>query len=161
MAEPVVSNASPLIFLSRGGHLPLLRAFADTVLVPEAVASEIQAKGTDDCTAQALDSMAWLQVVPTVSIPEEVMQWGLGAGESGVLAIALRSPGMEAVIDDLAGRRCARSLGVPVRGTLGVVLVAKQRGVITEARPVLEDLVRGGMYLSRHVLDTALARVGE
>ena len=161
MAEQAVSNASPLIFPSRGGHLPLLRAFADRVLGPEAVASEIRAKGPDDCTAQALEATAWLEVVPSVPVPEEVMQWGLGAGESGVLAAALLRPGLEAIIDDLAGRRCARSLGVTVRGTLGIVLVARQRGAISEARPVLGDLIRGGMYLSRYVLDAALARVGE
>lgn len=161
MVDQAVSNASPLIFLSRGGHLPLLRSFAECILVPEAVASEIRAKGPDDCTAQALDSTVWLEVVASVPLPEDVLQWGLGAGESGVLALAVRTPGLEAIIDDLAGRRCARSIGVPVRGTLGVVLVAKQRGVIPEARPVLEDLIRGGMYLSRSVLDAALTRVGE
>lgn len=40
-------------------------------------------------------------------------------------------------------------------------MLAKQQGYIAAARPVVEDLIRGGMYLSRHVLDVALARVGE
>jgi predicted nucleic acid-binding protein len=68
---------------------------------------------------------------------------------------------VDVIIDDLAGRRCALSNNVPVRGTLGLVLLAKQKGFIPAARPLMEDLIRGGLYLSRHVLDSALARVGE
>jgi predicted nucleic acid-binding protein len=48
-----------------------------------------------------------------------------------------------------------------VRGTLGLVLVAKQRGRIPAARPVLESLRASGMYLSDSVLNKALALVGE
>ena len=65
------------------------------------------------------------------------------------------------MIDDLAARRCAASLGVTVNGTLGIALLAKQSGRIAAARPVMEDLIRGGMFLSRLVLDRALAIVGE
>ena len=86
---------------------------------------------------------------------------GLGAGESSVLAYAHHHAGVEAIIDDLAGRRCAATFNIPVRGTLGIVLTLKQRGIIAAARPILEDLIRSGLYLSRDVLDEALKRVGE
>jgi predicted nucleic acid-binding protein len=65
------------------------------------------------------------------------------------------------VLDDLAARRCARSLAIPVRGTLGLILIAKQRHIIPAARPLLEQLRRTGMYLSDHVLNRALRAVGE
>jgi predicted nucleic acid-binding protein len=69
--------------------------------------------------------------------------------------------GSEAVIDDLAARRCAAVLRIPVRGTLGLALIAKQRGQISSARQVLERLRYGGMYLSDEVMNRALALVGE
>jgi len=65
------------------------------------------------------------------------------------------------IIDDLAGRKCADSLDIPVRGTLGLVLVAKKRGVIPAARPVIEDMMSAGLYLSKRILDRALEKVGE
>jgi predicted nucleic acid-binding protein len=68
---------------------------------------------------------------------------------------------MEALIDDLAGRRCAALLGIRVGGTLRIVLTAKQRGAIPAARPVLEQLIESGLYRSHQVLNTALQRVGE
>jgi predicted nucleic acid-binding protein len=161
VAEIAVINASPLIFLSRGRCLNLLQLVADSILVPESVAGEIRAKGNRDPTAQALVSTPWLHTTDSVSTPPIIMSWGLGAGESSVLALAQAHPGMEAIIDDLAGRRCAALLGIPVRGTLGIVLTAKQRGVIPAARPVLEQLIASGLYLSRQVLNTALQRVDE
>ncbi len=51
MADIAVINASPLIFLSRGRHMELLRHFADRILVPEPVAVEIQRKGSHDISA--------------------------------------------------------------------------------------------------------------
>jgi len=161
VADTVVANASPLIFLSRAGHLPLLHHFAGRVLVPRPVADEIRLKGGEDVTARAISETSWMEVVPAPTIPEEISQWGLGPGEAAVLAIAAANPGMEAVIDDLAGRKCAAHLGIPVRGTLGIVLAAKRRGLIPQAQVVIEDMLRSGLYLSRPVLHEALRRVDE
>jgi predicted nucleic acid-binding protein len=161
VARVGVINASPLILLSRGGHLRLLTAFAEEIVVPGPVATEILQRGPSDVTAKALEETSWLRRAPAPVVPERVLAWGLGPGESSVLAYVLANPGVEAVIDDLAGRKCATALGIPVRGTLGCVLAAKQRGVIPAARPVIEDLLRGGLYLSRDVIDEALKRVGE
>jgi predicted nucleic acid-binding protein len=161
MAEVCVVNASPLIFLSRGGHLPLLRSVAAQLWVPRAVAEELRVRGADDVTTSQLSSCSWLAIRETVDIPPTIMQWGLGPGESAVLAEVLGLPGSRAVIDDLAGRKCAASLGIPVIGTLGIVLRARRQGIIPAARPVVEDLLRGGMFLSRSLLDRALALVGE
>lgn len=161
MPKNAVINASPLIFLSRGGQLELLRHFADKVLVPSLVIQEIRAKGPHDMSVIAIERVSWLEPVASPAIPEIIAAWGLGPGESSVLAIARTNPGLEAIIDDLAGRRCAALLGIPVRGTLGIVLAAKRRGHIAAARPILEDLIHAGLYLSRAVLDEALQRVGE
>lgn len=78
-----------------------------------------------------------------------------------MLTVARQHPGSVAIIDDRAGRRCASALGIEVVGTLGLVLRAKRSGHLAEARPTLERLVASGMFLSRSVIDQALALVGE
>ncbi len=161
MIDACVVNASPLIFLARGGHVVLLHEFARQIYVPSAVAKEIRRRGTSDAAAQAIETETWIQVIESPPIPPAIVLWGLGPGESAVLTETLSRPGAHAVIDDLAARRCAASLGLKVNGTLGLVLLAKQSGRIAAARPVMEDLIRGGMFLSRLVLDRALALVGE
>ncbi len=97
----------------------------------------------------------------TPNIPSIIQAWDLGEGESSVLAWAYEHRGTEAIVDDLAARRCAATSEIPVRGTLGLVLVAKQRGELVAARPVLDQLRQAGMYLSDAVMNRALAMVGE
>lgn len=161
MIDACVVNASPLIFLARGGHIGLLHEFARQIYLPSAVAKEIRRRGTSDAAAQAIENETWIQIIESPPIPPAIVLWGLGPGESAVLTETLSRQGAHAVIDDLAARRCAASLGLKVNGTLGLVLLAKQSGRIAAARPVMEDLIRGGMFLSRLVLDRALALVGE
>lgn len=161
MAEDPVVNASPLILLSRAGLLDLLQLAGSTVVVPKLVADEIRIRGSSDASAVAIDTTDWLKIEDPGPIPSLIANWDLGPGESSVLTWALANRGAEAILDDLAGRRCARALEIPVRGTLGLVLTAKQRGVIPAARPVLDRLRRHGMYLSNHVVNEALAKVGE
>ncbi|GET39214.1 DUF3368 domain-containing protein [Microseira wollei] len=158
--SPVI-DSSPLILLTKANLLSLLQMFYPEVLVPSAVATEIQQYGETDVTFQALTQTDWLVIVETPSVPEPIGACNLDPGEAAVLAWAYNHPGTEAILDDLAARRCANSLNIPVRGTLGLVLTAKQQGKIPAARPVLEQLRQSGMYLSDRVLNQALAIVGE
>jgi predicted nucleic acid-binding protein len=159
--EPPVVNASPLILLTRADHLDLLRAAGERVVVPRAVVREIHAYGPADPTAIALSGTDWIEAVDVETMPLDVARWDLGPGESEVLAWALAHRGCEAIIDDHDARRCAATLGVPVRGTLGLVLLAKRRGIVTSARSVIGRLRAAGMYLSDEVIAGALSLVGE
>jgi predicted nucleic acid-binding protein len=161
LARAAVVNASPLIYLTAVERLDLLRLAGDEVLVPRSVADEVRRWGDADPAVRALGNTPWLEVVETPTVPTSVEVWNLGAGESAVLSYALAHPGVQAIMDDLAGRRCAIVHHVEVRGCLGLVLVAKQRGVIPLARPVVEALREAGLYLSDSVVRRALSLVGE
>jgi len=161
VADIAVVNASPVIFLARSGHLDLLSRFFGKIMIPREVAEEINFRGPTDPTVKAMQKAPWLAITDVAGIPPLIASWGLGRGESAVLALAATTEGAEVVMDDMAGRRCASALGIRVRGTLGLVLLAKKRGHIPAARPVVEDLLQGGMYLSRQILDEALSRVDE
>lgn len=133
MAEPPVVNAFPLIVLARAHRLDLLQLLGDRIVVPEAVANEVRVHS--DEAARALESEArWIAQVRSVPVQEAISAWDLGRGESAVLSWALSHPGSVAVIDDFAARKCAQVLGIPVKGTLGLILRAKTRGRIPAAR---------------------------
>ena len=149
------------MFLVREGLLEILRLGATDVMVPEPVITEIQGHGPDDPTVEAIGRVDWLTIAPAPVIPPPVSAWDLGPGESAVLALAMAEPGTRAVIDDLEARRCARTLAIPLIGTLGLVILARQEGWISAARPVVERLRASGMYLSDRIIDEALERVGE
>lgn len=161
MNDSAVVNASPLIYLARADLLGLLQLAGDQVHVTDVVAAEILARGDDDPTVAAIREAPWLGEVRAPDIPAVILTWDLGPGESSVLAWALLNQGCRAIIDDLQGRRCAEALGIPLRGTLGLVLRAKRLGRVERARPIVDRLRGAGMYLSKRVADLALAEVGE
>lgn len=156
MSDLWVVNASPIITLAKVGHLHLLDQLA-SILVPEAVVREIAAGPDSDPARRALED-GWGTRSAPGEIPESVLEWGLGAGESAVLALTLENSSRTAVLDDAAARRCARTLGIPVLGTLAVVLRAKQAGLIPSASQVAASLVQAGLRLDDETLRKALER---
>ncbi len=161
MAEIPAINTSPLIFFTKGNYLSLLQVVSQEFIVPKVVATEVQAYGESDVTAQALAKTEWLMIQETPPVSSVIQSWDLGPGESAVLSWGNAYGGTEVIIDDLMARRCAKALQIPVKGTLGIVLLAKQRGVISKARPILETFKQSGMYLSDNVMNKALKMVKE
>jgi predicted nucleic acid-binding protein len=149
-----VADASPLIALDSIGRLDLLGQLGHDVAVPPAVLREVSYHGRTVLppTVAILDSV---ELVPTVAM------WGLGAGETEVLSYSSRSTNAEAILDDLAARRCAAAHGIPTRGTIGVIVVAKRLGVISAAKPIFESLRQGGFHVASGVLEAALKAAGE
>ena len=70
----------------------------------------------------------------------------LGDGEKEVLALGLETQDALLLLDDRDARRYARTLELEISGTLGLLLRAKERGVLDDvpSRP------RTDCYWSRH-----------
>jgi predicted nucleic acid-binding protein len=101
-------------------------------------------------------------ITDDVPIPPRVARFRLDPGEEEVLAWALEHPGAFVVIDDRVGRRAAQSLDLPLIGTLGIVVVARQLGMIASAREVNERLEREtSWYMDAALIRAALDRLGE
>ncbi|MGZ3381011.1 MAG: DUF3368 domain-containing protein, partial [Isosphaeraceae bacterium] len=114
-----------------------------------------------DPVVRAIDDAGWSVVMPPALVPASVSTWKLDPGEESVLSVALQNPGCEVMIDDLAGRRCAVAHGIPLLGTIGVVILAKRIGKIVEARTVIEELRGVGLYVKDEVIAGALSQAGE
>lgn len=145
MVEVLVVNASPLIVLARAGLLPVLAGAAGEVLLPDAVAAEVLAGPASDPARTAV-AAGWGRRVPAPPAPATVLEWGLGAGETAVLATALDQRPAAAALDDGEARMCARTLGVPVLGSLGLVLQARRDGRIDSAVDAFRALRRAGLW---------------
>jgi predicted nucleic acid-binding protein len=161
MSELAVVNASPLICLTRAGLGHLLQTAGETVVVPFSVSREILARGMHDVTAAFIAGTSWLNQVEDPVIPNGILAWDLGAGESAVLGWAIEHPGARAVIDDLQGRRCAEAHGIALRGTVGLILRARKLDVIPSARDALNRVRQAGLFLSDRICSDVLKEVGE
>lgn len=156
-----IVNASPLILLTKVGRIDLLNAEGVDVVVPMPVLQEVSSLDPSDPVVRAIHDAGWSVVMPLAPVPASVSPWKLDSGEKSVLTVALQNPGCEVVIDDLAGRRCAVAHGIPLLGTVGVVILAKRIGKIVEARAVIEELRGVGLYVKDEVIAGALSQVGE
>jgi predicted nucleic acid-binding protein len=155
-----VLNASPIITLAKVDQLPLVERLASRVLVPDAVAAEILAGPATDPARDVMEK-GWGTRVSATSITPLLLAWGLGAGETAVLAVALDRQPCTAALDDASARMCARSLGVPLIGTLGIVVRAKERGLIPSAADIMRTLRASGLRLDDETIRAALRGVGE
>ena len=154
MDERWVLDASPLISLCDAGHGDWFGLLAAEVAIPAAVAREVAA-GPDDVAGRMV-AAGQFTIVPDVEIPAAVLSWDLGAGESAVLAWALRQPGWTAILDDGHARRCARTLGIAARGTLGAVVLARRHGLCASAAAVVRDLRASGLRLDEELVRLTL-----
>ena len=155
------ADASPLILFARTGRLKLLADLFEEVWIPPRVADESFRDRPERPGAPALAAAlgGWLR---EVSAPDTAVAAahaaGAGRGEAEAIGLAFQHS-LPLLIDDRSGRRAAQSLGVPIIGSAGVLLLAKRRGMLGEIRPVLDDLWAEGLRLSsslyRRLLEAA------
>ena len=164
----VVSDASPLICLAAIRHFDLLRALYDEVLVPEAVWQEVTsapafAEAASLRTAGDARSAGWLQVAAADNRPLVTqLETVLDPGESEAIALAVERAPSLLLIDERDGRQVARTLGVPITGTLGVLLRAKTLGHVQAIKPLLTQLVEQHYFrLHPNLVQQVLAEAGE
>jgi len=158
MAERWVLNASPIISLARVDRADLLLKIPNECLVPRAVFSEIMA-GPDADPAKIFLQTQSLKIAELPEPSTEILAWDLGGGETAVLSFALANPSYVAILDDAAARKCANSFSIPLKGTLAVVLLAKQKNMISSAADVLRSLRVAGFHLDDRIIEKALKDV--
>lgn len=94
-------------------------------------------------------------------IPAAVVALSLGQGETEVLAWLTDHPGFEGVLDDLKARRCASQLGLPVLGSLRVLIILKECGLIPAIGPAVDRFREAGSCFSDAFIREALQLADE
>lgn len=152
----VVSNTGPLIALASINQFDLLRGLFGAILIPAAVRAEI----LDDTTVAEVAAADWISVhVAQDTIAVQLLKEELDAGESEAIVLARELDADLVLVDERAAKRKARTLNLPTIGTLGLLLMAKDKGLLAALKPLLEELRRAGFHMSndlyRQVLDSA------
>jgi uncharacterized protein len=146
-----IVNATPLIALSLLDRLHLLPKLFAELFVPQAVYQEVVVKGAGKTGSEALLAAEWLQVItPDVTPTIDPLLLGLDAGEMEVLLLAQQLTPDWVIIDERLARSVAFALGMPVKGTLGILLAAVYAELLAKdaALSDLEKLVQQGIRVS-------------
>ncbi|EKV03419.1 putative nucleic acid-binding protein [Leptolyngbya sp. PCC 7375] len=158
----VVSDTTPLSELAKVGHLDLLHRVYGEIRIPREVYDEVTT-GNHPAIAQ-VKSLDWLRV-HAVRQPDRVIELQnatrLGKGECAAMILAEEHQADQLLLDDLDARRVALSRNLPVVGTVGTLLVAKQRGVIDSVKDILVALIDQGTRISPRLYQSAIAAANE
>jgi uncharacterized protein len=160
----VVSDTGPIIGLAKIGRLDLLRSLAGVVLIPPFVHKELFGKtgGEEAQIEEALKDFVKVASVDTIDSSAAAVLGELDEGERQAVALALLV-GKDALllIDNYAGRQAAKRLQVTFTGLVGLLLLAKERGLVAKVGPVIEELREAGYWLSDEIITIAKEMAGE
>jgi len=158
---PIICNAGPLIALAIVDQLQVLPALYKSILVPEAVWSEVVDSGFGRAGAAKLKTAQWIEVVPSIAV-DSFVEAELGRGESQVIALGRAREAALVLIDELLARRVASQVyGLRVKGSAGILVQAQKAGMIPAVRPLLHEMKERGYYLSDRLIERACSEVGE
>jgi predicted nucleic acid-binding protein len=154
----VVADSSPLIYLSRIRLLHILPTLFGDVVVPRAVWDEAVERRPSAPSIESLRQANWIRVVDDPSASADL---GLDPGETAAILVAESLRADLLLIDERLGRAVAQERGLAVRGTIGVLVQARQTDTLPALKPVLEALVAQGFRIAPALIRQALAHVGE
>ena len=160
-ATTVVSNTSPLLYLHQIHQLYVLEQLYGRVLVPSLVLGELAEGRSRGADVPNVSEYPWLTVLPLSLDEIDSTVRKLGAGEAGAITLGLRSQPSLILLDDQPARRAARSHGLTVTGTLGVLIKAKKTGILEAVAPLLETLGKTTMWLPDDLIELVLEEAGE
>jgi predicted nucleic acid-binding protein len=151
----IVTDSSPLHYLLLIGAVEALPALFGRIAITDAVIGELTHRAApDEVRAWMLARPGWLVLHQS---PPLRPQLDLGAGESESIALALGQPERSILLDDRKAARMARLAGLTVTGTLGVLLLAAENGIL-DPGPAIDRLGSTSFRTTAQLLDVARER---
>jgi hypothetical protein len=159
----VVSNTSPIFYLSTIGQLDLLRQLYQEILLPTAVFDEITNVGNTDVSAKVVPNLSWIKTqAVTNQAFVSVLRAELDPGEAEAIALAVELKVNRVLMDERLGRGVAIQVGLQVTGVLGILTAAKRNNLIREVKPLLDSLIeQAGFWIDAGLYAEVLQTVGE
>lgn len=159
----VVVNATPVILLHGIDQLELLRLLYAKIYIPEAVYAEV----ITDCDEKInghdfIKDNDWIEVVRIHNTgAKKLFTTSLHAGEVETMILAMQTTADLCILDDLLARKHAKYIGLSITGTLGVLVAAKNRGLIKEVKPLVDRLIEAGMFVDKDLYSSVLISAEE
>lgn len=159
-----ISNTTPIISLIKVNKLELLKELFGEVYISKGVFDEIIANYSFNQEAQILKECEFIKVINVknefaVKLLQKNLGLDLGESESIVLFDELN--GDILFIDERKGRLVAKSMSINIAGTLGILLKAKEKGLLSEFKSTLNKLIEANIRISPRLYEEILNKAGE
>ena len=158
----IACSTSSLVYLYRINGLQWLPGLFDEVLVASFVLEELLEGRFDGFDVPNMLEFSWVKFSdPQLTIPSEWVAVELSRGDLITLSLALENSPCTALVDDAVTRRAGRLVGLTIKGTLGVLLDAKNRNLIKQVSRYVNRFSRTGIWLSDDIRNRILTLAGE
>jgi len=154
----VIADSGPIFSLALADKLELLENIFDDIKIPQAVWNEISVDESKPFYNRIFDFFK-NRVVQIKGFNDLTFLMDYGESQSVILYKELQANFL--LIDDKKARTIAESLGINCIGTIGLLLIAKERGLIGELKPIFECFLKNNRYYSLDLLNVILAQVTE
>jgi len=154
----VVSNATPIITFASINQIDILKHFFSKVYIPQAVYDEIKSKKAYGY--QEIDDEFFQVRNIEDTFAQNILLNDLDLGEAQTIVLAKELNADIVLIDETIGYNIARSQQLNVKRTLSFLIVAKEKGLIDEVKPLLDEMIDNGRWISRKVYLDVLAFCG-
>jgi len=147
----VISDTSCFILLDKIGELDILQKVFHAVTTTEDIAAEFRKELPE-----------WVQIKAVVNKEyQHLLQLEVDNGEASAIALAIEEGSALLILDDNKARKLAAKLDLAYTGTLGVLLKAKQTGIIPNIRSIIEKIQETNFRFSEKVYQEILALANE
>jgi len=159
--EVVVADSGPLIGLAKIGRFALLKTLFRSISIPETVYHEVVQEGAGKPgaveVARAVEE-GWIVKHKLQSSRLLVLlKVELDEGEAEAVMLANELKARLLLIDERKGRVRAERMQLKIMGTVGILLLAKAKGVDIDLREALDRLRNEGFRLSDRLYERVLA----
>ena len=156
-----ISDTSPICYFARLGLLDVLQKLLGRMLVPMAVVDEIDRGRAFIPELPNLRLLDWVDIEMVAADISDASSSQLGPGETEALTLAKSLSDVCLLMDDFQAREQAIKSGISVRGTLALLLMAKEKEYIQEVGPLIDQLKEMGFRLSDSLQNTVLSLAEE
>lgn len=157
----VICNTGPLIALATINQLHILQALFPTITVSQIVHEEILAGGSTAKGGANYTTTNWITVTDS-SDYDPLLRTLLDAGEASVITLAREESADLLLIDELKGRKIARTVyGLNVIGTVGILVQAKQASIIANIKPLINEMRNNGYWIHHRIVNQAMQAAKE
>ena len=137
----IISNTTPILSLLKLDKLYLLKKLYGRVIVPFAVYHEIE-EGKEKPYYQDLTLLKWIEIRKIKNPNSRDYLIDLDDGEAEVLILAKEINADLVILDEIMGRRYAKQFEINLTGTIGILLKAKENGLVSSIKTCWQNLWR-------------------
>lgn len=137
----IISNTSCLIVLDNIRMLDVLKELYGKVFITEEVSKEFGKTVPDWIEVRKVSDNKYLKLMKNF----------VDLGEASTIALAVETDDIVIILDDLKARKLAQKLNLKITGTIGVLIKARKRNIITSTQEVLNKLRNEGFRISDEI----------